>query len=64
MLNALNFGGGSILQSTPGPSSISMQPQSQISQQPMFGSPPSQATTVNTLLDGYNPNSLLSFSFF
>nr|CAD2162157.1 unnamed protein product [Meloidogyne enterolobii] len=41
----------------PSCSSIPSQPQSQVSsQQLMFGSPPSQATTVNTLLDGYNPN--------
>uniref|UniRef100_A0A915LWY2 histone acetyltransferase n=1 Tax=Meloidogyne javanica TaxID=6303 RepID=A0A915LWY2_MELJA len=66
ILNPSNFvGGGPMLQQSsstasgggPSCSSIPSQPQSQVSsQQLMFGSPPSQATTVNTLLDGYNPN--------
>jgi len=65
ILNPSNFvGGGPMLQQSsstasgggPSCSSIPSQPQSQVSsQQLMFGSPPSQATTVNTLLDGYNP---------
>ena len=56
MLNTSNLGGGPMLLSVAGPScSVPPQPQSQLSQPLMFGSPPSQATTVNTLLDGYNP---------